>query len=458
MKATIQSSISNERVSKHSSTPDSERKRRKKRHHKEKIDSRKHSSKAHLQSLTPKYFAGHKDYQGHMLNDRKGISLLKSSSFGSELLLVDGYLWCDACDKTLDFTKTQKIDDHIKGKHHLKHLKKKIDRKKLQVTLSQQIIRAEKTQNAPKTAAPTTAPPETPPAAPTTTAAPKTADATPMPPNPTLPAMERAYVLLVLSDCLKAGIDVSKVAQIAHLFSDKHTPVPNTRSSLQDYFPYLREVEKGKVKTILEAVEYASFQNVIRHRAESFVRRRYALIFDGTPHCGELLGVIARYLDENWEVKQLFIGVRHTDKSVNAVTLGNLISNIVTNPKKGLNISLDECFGMMRDSASLNGSCLDKMSGVLPNSVTVNCVSHCFNRVGQEMLLLKFGDFITPWNLLFSHSGNVLPLLFLIISDLTFPLDRRRFPPIHERCLLSHWHPQSLVLPDAHLSRHSGDF
>jgi hypothetical protein len=52
--------------------------------------------------------------------------------------------------------------------------------------------------------------------------------------------------------------------------------------------------------------------------------RLYALIFDGTPHIGELLGVIARFVDEECEVHQILLGVVHADKALNSAQLGGL--------------------------------------------------------------------------------------------------------------------------------------
>jgi hypothetical protein len=136
-------------------------------------------------------------------------------------------------------------------------------------------------------------------------------------------------------------------------------------------------------------------------------RRRFSIIFDGTPHCGELLGIVIRYLGDNWVPRQVLVDVVHTDKSLNAAALGGLINKSITDRKVGLNVSMEAVFGAIRDSASLNGSCLDSLSGVMPNNVSVNCVSHCGNRIGQQMRLGKFQDLMTPWNQLFAHSGNV---------------------------------------------------
>jgi hypothetical protein len=144
--------------------------------------------------------------------------------------------------------------------------------------------------------------------------------------------------------------------------------------------------------------------------------RRFSIIFDGTPHCGELLGIIIRYLDENWVPRQILVDVVHTDKSLNAAALGGLINKCITDRKVGLNCSMESVFGAMRDSASLNGCCLDGLSSVMPNTVSVNCVSHFGNRVSQQLRLGKFQDLMSPWNQLFAHSGNVLIFFHFILN------------------------------------------
>lgn len=143
--------------------------------------------------------------------------------------------------------------------------------------------------------------------------------------------------------------------------------------------------------------------------------REFGIFFDGTPHCGELIGIIVRYV-LNWEVKQVLIGVRHTSHSLDSIKLGNVLNSMITSADKGMATSMDKVIGIGRDSASVNGSMTDGLAAVLINEVTVNCKSHALSRTGQAMILGKFGELVAFWNMLFAHSGNVPVLWFYILS------------------------------------------
>jgi hypothetical protein len=154
--------------------------------------------------------------------------------------------------------------------------------------------------------------------------------------------------------------------------------------------------------------------------------RLYALIFDGTPHIGELLGVIARFVDEECEVHQILLGVVHADKALNSAQLGGLLHEIVV---ESLQLTLKNCFGSMRDAASVNGALLEGISALLPNNTNVTCFSHMFNRVGACLWGPLLSAFMGAWSQHFGHSKNVLfHCFYFVICDLTKVLVCERLP------------------------------
>lgn len=65
-----------------------------------------------------------------------------------------------------------------------------------------------------------------------------------------------SYVLTVMRDCFKAGIDVSKIAAISHLLAHNHQYVYECRSSYQDLMPFLKKVLVDEIKFEIDTVEY----------------------------------------------------------------------------------------------------------------------------------------------------------------------------------------------------------
>lgn len=275
---------------------------------------------------------------------------------------VVGVLWCLACSCAVNYEKRQKVLQHLDSDKHKTKLVNRLAAGQHQRTLAESIS-AE--QRDPNTILPNTIPPS-----------------------------HLAYIVHCLRRCLVSGIDISKIAEISDLLSDSHPCVPSARSNLQLYIPYILKTEQDKIKAILKSLE------------------QFGIIFDGTPYVGELVGIIIRYVADDWSIRQLLIDVRHTDRSLNSDKLGGLINDMISDAESGYGVSMKRVFASMRDSASLNGSSLEKLSSIMPNNVDAKCVSHALNRVGQQWVLPNLAAFMTPWNQLFAHSGNVLLIAF----------------------------------------------
>lgn len=136
------------------------------------------------------------------------------------------------------------------------------------------------------------------------------------------------------------------------------------------------------------------------------------MIFDGTPHIGELLGVIARIVDDDWTVRHVLLGVVHADKSLDHKQLGALINKIVV---KDCHLDFSNCYGSMRDAASVNGALLDGISALLPNNTNVSCFSHMINRVGSCLYGENLTTFMGAFCQHMGHSHNVRSSFFFLV-------------------------------------------
>jgi hypothetical protein len=148
--------------------------------------------------------------------------------------LLVGFLHCLACKDIVDHTKITRVSTHIKGKAHLenlaKHKKKNEDAKRVervQISLLTAMNNAEQTAKV--------------------KAGPVVLD----------PQLE-AFRTRVIGECLKAGIDAEKIAQISELLSAATRKIPSSSSGVRDYIPPILEREQREVSAQLKDVYFFS--------------------------------------------------------------------------------------------------------------------------------------------------------------------------------------------------------
>jgi hypothetical protein len=100
----------------------------------------------------------------------------------------------------------------------------------------------------------------------------------------------------------------------------------------------------------------------------------------------------------------VLLGVVHADKSLDSSQLGGLIHKIIV---EDLHLTLKNCYGSMRDAASVNGALLNGISALLPNNTNVTCFSHMYNRDGSCLYGPNLAAFMGAWAQHFGHSKNV---------------------------------------------------
>lgn len=209
----------------------------------------------------------------------------------------------------------------------------------------------------------------------------------------------------VLAECLKAGIDKAKVARINHLLSTEAHKMPASVSTLNDYIPFVLQVIRDDMKAKLGGRYVASFAGQMPS-SDGYLFSEIGLFFDCTPHIGELGGVIARYLDDDFKVHQVLLGVRHVDKSLDTDGLGLLLYEIVTEDAK---LTYKNVIVTSRDAANLNGSVLDGLRIHLRRAADIGCFSHMFNRGGEFLDAPTLAIFMGFFAQHFGHSAPVPP-------------------------------------------------
>lgn len=119
-----------------------------------------------------------------------------------------------------------------------------------------------------------------------------------------LPAAHLSWRHELLERGLRAGVSISQLAALKSLFHDPlHGFGGEREETYRQLIPALRDTERAKVLKFL-ASKWWSFE------------------FDGTPHCGDLLGIVLRFFDdEGNQIHQTLLRVGHLTKSPDAEVL-----------------------------------------------------------------------------------------------------------------------------------------
>ena len=117
----------------------------------------------------------------------------------------------------------------------------------------------------------------------------------------TLPVEERAYRLHVVEEFLKAGIPVRKMDKLGTLLERQGYWLSHS-SNMMDYVTtiYKQEIERIKAE--------------IRQGVST---RDVSVIYDGRTRQGEAIGILVRFVDNDWNIVQRLIRIDICAKSVN---------------------------------------------------------------------------------------------------------------------------------------------
>jgi hypothetical protein len=198
-----------------------------------------------------------------------------------------------------------------------------------------------------------------------------------------LDSKQVAFRLTVLDTFLSAGCSLGKIDACRDLL--EHSGFALTDSShMRQLIPVLM---KNKLQTLTSMLD----------------GRYVSIIFDGTPHVGELLMVFARFWMDGAFVQKL-INVRHHSYHPDNRTLAYTISKALSR----LKIESDLVVAFTKDSASVNYAAVERLqNSMFVNALNLPCWSHIFNRVGMKLDCSLAKNFINAWSSYFNKSDKV---------------------------------------------------
>lgn len=129
-----------------------------------------------------------------------------------------------------------------------------------------------------------------------------------------------------------------------------------------------------------------------------------SVIFDGTMHICEALVIVLRYVDDNWQIKQLVCRLMLVAKSMTGKEVARqLIAALSTE----LSIQANLVVAFTRDRASVNNVAMRTISILYNSMVNIGCLSHTLDHVGKNMNTPILEELTKHWISLFSHSPKV---------------------------------------------------
>ena len=167
-----------------------------------------------------------------------------------------------------------------------------------------------------------------------------------------LPAEVHIYQVKVVSAFLKAGIPLSKLDCFHELLQENALSLSGSQH-LRELIPMILHDEHNKLKQHLSG-------------------RQVSVIFDGTTHVAEAMAVVARYIDNQWQIHQCIACLMLLAKSLTGEVARQLITTLSTE----LGIPSQLLVACMRDRASVNNVAMRTVSIVYPLVFDIGCFSH----------------------------------------------------------------------------------
>lgn len=267
---------------------------------------------------------------------------------GEYLTVESGAIFCKAC-RTAVSSKASSLHRHIRTKRHVDGKKQRAAELKHQQSVVQSMVAYNTAVH---------------------------------PQGETLPKKERVFRVEVVETFLKAGVSLAKTAHFRPLLEKYATRLAD-RTILARLIPTVLHREKDAVKTLISGKDLS-------------------LIFDGSTRLGEAVVIVVRYLDGDWNVRQVLTRLKVLSKSQTGEQLaGELIDTLATS----LQIDRRRLISVMRDGAAVNGVAVRILNAVYPKALDVRCFSHTIDRVGLHFDLPTLDQFMQWWIQLFSRSA-----------------------------------------------------
>ena len=136
------------------------------------------------------------------------------------------------------------------------------------------------------------------------------------------------------------------------------------------------------------------------HDDSRYCSRELSLVFDGSTRLGEAIAIVARFVDEGWNLKQRLIRLDVVAHAVTGVQLAQVLHECLTD----FTIRGNRLLACTRDGASVNGAAMAQLKFAFPRMFQVVCVSHTLDLVGDHFDTPTLDDFSQWWVSLFAHS------------------------------------------------------
>ena len=182
---------------------------------------------------------------------------------------------------------------------------------------------------------------------------------------------------------MKAGVPLKKVDHLRPLLEVNNSALTDS-SHLRTYVPFILEEEDKMLQQELSSACAIS------------------VIFDGSTHLGEALAIVARFVDQNWDIQQRLIRFHVLAQSLNGQQLAGEIIQCLS---VAFRIPASKFVAAIRDGAAVNGAALRSVKEIMfPRVFDILCASHSLDNVGRHFntpLLDNFGQW---WVGLFARS------------------------------------------------------
>lgn len=260
----------------------------------------------------------------------------------------DGDLFCGVCSEVLSQKKSS-VKKHCESKKHKNSVLRRNAERKKQVSIAEALRKRDEQRLV----------------------------------GESLPTNQRVHRFHVTELFLKAGIPLSKVDTLRPVLENKYRIT--SPSHLRELIPAILEEEQLQIVAEIKG-------------------RQISLIFDGTTRLGEAIGIVARFVDKEWNIQQRLIRLHTVAKPVNAPQLAQVINQCIATK---LQHPAELIIAFMRDGASVNSAAVRALSVFYPNSLDVVCFSHTINNVGHRFVFPLLQEFTRLWISLFAHSARV---------------------------------------------------
>ena len=132
-----------------------------------------------------------------------------------------------------------------------------------------------------------------------------------------------------------------------------------------------------------------------------------SVIFDGKSRLGEVLAVVLRFVDSDFNIQQHLVQMMFLMTSLTGEETARELINVLS---VSLSIPPQLLLAAMRDGASVNGVAMRTVSIIYPNVLDMRCLSHTLNLVGGKFVTPVLSSFVSLWISLFSHSPKTKAL------------------------------------------------